>query len=293
MLILPKPAPDELAHGYWGRLHQLNLMASPNETLRALAAHFGSRSGSCRTILTLASAAGISAQAFVQGHTLIPATLAISTNSPGRIHGHGLEDGHNLLQPFQLAKSSAYFCPSCIEEQRQHTGMAYWKRVHQLPGIDWCPTHHETLLSDKSTAFRMRNPTVANALTIPTRGVTTSATTPAMERYAQIMAGFLLRHRRLAPGEGAKAIRPVAHARGFRIGNVESVAPYLSDVVLEYFPRWWLERLFPTLPTKARGKAFPAIDNTVYLGQSRPHCFALAMAMLFATSEEALAAWPE
>jgi hypothetical protein len=39
--------------------------------------------------------------------------------------------------------SSAYLrsCPVCIEEDINVFGSSYWHRIHQVPGVEVCPTH--------------------------------------------------------------------------------------------------------------------------------------------------------
>lgn len=38
------------------------------------------------------------------------------------------------------------FCPQCVSEMRSENGEAYWKRVHQIPGILVCPVHNAFLI---------------------------------------------------------------------------------------------------------------------------------------------------
>lgn len=37
------------------------------------------------------------------------------------------------------------WCPRCEEDDERHFGLAYWHRIHQLPGVMVCPDHGETL----------------------------------------------------------------------------------------------------------------------------------------------------
>ena len=37
-------------------------------------------------------------------------------------------------------------CPHCVEADRAQYGEAFWHRVHQLPGVCFCPHHQETML---------------------------------------------------------------------------------------------------------------------------------------------------
>jgi len=34
------------------------------------------------------------------------------------------------------------FCPCCIKDDREQFGECYWHRVHQLPGVEVCPSHN-------------------------------------------------------------------------------------------------------------------------------------------------------
>jgi len=39
------------------------------------------------------------------------------------------------------------FCPRCVQEDRKQFGECYWHRVHQIPGVEVCPTHNIYLRS--------------------------------------------------------------------------------------------------------------------------------------------------
>ena len=41
------------------------------------------------------------------------------------------------------------FCPSCIKEDTLTYGESYWHRLHQVPGVIFCPVHNEILLDSK------------------------------------------------------------------------------------------------------------------------------------------------
>ncbi|WP_414569510.1 TnsD family transposase [Nostoc sp. CCY 9925] len=45
------------------------------------------------------------------------------------------------------------FCPLCAEEDRKQFGETYWHRLHQLPGVEVCPTH-VVFLEDSTVAAR-------------------------------------------------------------------------------------------------------------------------------------------
>lgn len=50
------------------------------------------------------------------------------------------------------------FCPSCVDDDRQKFGEAYWHRIHQIAGVEVCP-HHMLFLELSSAPWRGRKST--------------------------------------------------------------------------------------------------------------------------------------
>ncbi len=44
------------------------------------------------------------------------------------------------------------FCLRCVDTDRSQYGEAFWHRVHQLPGVCFCPHHQETMLLNSSVS---------------------------------------------------------------------------------------------------------------------------------------------
>lgn len=38
------------------------------------------------------------------------------------------------------------YCPACVQSDRERFGETYWHRMHQMVGVDVCPTHHCRLI---------------------------------------------------------------------------------------------------------------------------------------------------
>jgi len=49
------------------------------------------------------------------------------------------------------------FCPRCVEEDRKQFSECYWHRVHQIPGIKFCPSHKMYLQACNISAEESRN----------------------------------------------------------------------------------------------------------------------------------------
>lgn len=291
MTILPTVMPDEFVLGYWGRIHILNLLGTPNQTVEALIEYFALPPSRIQRVEALALAAQTDTQSFVQKHTLIPAHGAITGDFAG-VH-HGNPKLYPLIKrSWKLAqKPGAYFCPQCAANQRAHWGFSYWQRSHQLRGVNWCSEHAESLLRCPERAFVNDTPSVNLAIDATPRAEPEKPYWPVLERYSEIMKTFLTRTVRAKIGDVAKTLRPVAVGKSINTGNNPELQ-LLSDNALGRLPGWWLEELFPSIHAKQPGISFPALDNTVMLRHAQPHAFALAMALVYESSGEALGTLP-
>lgn len=65
------------------------------------------------------------------------------------------------------------YCPGCITDERMRQGECYWHRMHQVPGVEVCPTHEVWLETSTVSAWDPRG----NQRMLPAEQVVT-ATTP-------------------------------------------------------------------------------------------------------------------
>ena len=51
---------------------------------------------------------------------------------------------YRRLLPIPKNKTIRYlrYCPVCVQDDRERFGETYWHRVHQMVGVDVCPSHH-------------------------------------------------------------------------------------------------------------------------------------------------------
>lgn len=291
MTILPTVMPDEFVLGYWGRVHILNFFGTPTQTVEALIDYFALQPSRTQRIEALALAANTDVQSFVQNHTLIPAHSAITFEFSGLPHGSPKFKAL-IKQWWQLTqKPGAYFCPQCAASQHARWGYAYWQRCHQLRGVSWCSKHGESLLRCPEKAFLNDTPCTNLATgTFPGAQLETTYW-PVLTRYSEIMHAFLTRTVRTRMRDVSKTLRLVAANKSINTGN-NPECQFLSDLALGLLPGWWLEETFPSINAKQPGTPFPALDNTVMVRHAQPHAFALAMALIYESSDEALANLP-
>lgn len=280
MLILPKPAKDEFALGYIGRLCHINLIQSKFEMMRAVLHHLGAHSQSGAYIMALAKVSDLPVVDFLHLHTLLAVITPKSREwkttwgiTGGWHRGIGADNN-----PLRLSRKLAYFCPDCLDQQRQNFGFPYWSRVHQMPGIYWCPWHNKELLCSNGLAMPRQLPSIHNAIP-PSLGNSKVVQLPILHRYGEIMMEFLMNPRRHPLAELAPRLRAKAMSVGFVAGQPSSESRYLSDSVFESFPEWWLKMEFWMVKTK--GFYFPPIDDVLIGKGSDCRAYALAIAILF------------
>lgn len=292
MTILPTVMPDEFVIGYWGRVHALNLRGTPNQTAEALIDYFALPPSRIQRVEALALAAKTDIQNFVQEHTLIPAHGAITFEFGGTHHGNPKFDAL-IKQSWKLGqKPGAYFCPQCAANQRARWGYSYWQRNHQLRGVNWCSEHGEPLMRCPESAFINGTPNVNLATEVTPRTEPEKPYWPVLERYSEIMHAFLKRTARADMRDVAKALRRVAAGKSINTGKHPEYQ-LLSDIAVGQLPGWWLEELFPSIHAKQPGTPFYPLDSTILRCHAQPHAFALAMALIYESSEEALASLPQ
>lgn len=94
---------------------------------------------------------GLTAQAFVERHTLYPYFKPFFQEERWREMYALLKDSSVPIRKIQLFSGILSvrsprapflrYCQECREEDMGRFGEAYWHRVHQLPGVIFCPSH--------------------------------------------------------------------------------------------------------------------------------------------------------
>lgn len=279
MPILPVPAEDEFAPGYLGRLAHLNLAASSDKILKVLLASYGFGGGGGR-LKTLAKAAGMTSTEFLRAHTLAPGIVCGADVIGGVIGGWqwmpGFPDQRN---PLKLMRRYAYFCEICLSEQRKKLGFGFWHRVHQLPGVYWCPWHKSPLLRCEGRLITGRLPSCS----LPLEGLPAPAYCaidhPVLNRYNDVIVDFLRSPRAIVEVELLFLLAKAAKKRGINTTMWASDEPFLSDIVFDCVPHWWLEDVLD-ISSKKSGHFCMEIDDAVVVSRVGTRVFALATAII-------------
>jgi hypothetical protein len=171
--------PDEVAEGHAGRMARLNGLPSA----RALAGVV--RRGTdlqeeeiAKTLLRLLAAADDStADEYCQRHSLYPyRRMVTSMDQKGFLESQRKQ----FLRPHLLAHNKPRFCQVCASSDFAAHGFSWYRRRHDIPGIDYCVVHggtlfevdgeqpfsrlpHETLGSEASALVRAKHENISTA----------------------------------------------------------------------------------------------------------------------------------
>lgn len=296
MALIPTPFKDEFSCGFLGRAVTWSECHSSAEFLAKLRRQLGlpeHRDSQHSTSSLLAQAAHIPLHQFIEKHTFLPLIRAVqSGNEEDSIRSNALQAGIIDAFGMRILQPIARQCPECIREDMQARGYTYWRRAPQLPGIYICPTHGSPLqeISQGKRAFEKSPSALAEGeCRFTAAELREIAECQALRRYYEILE-FLL-----------TAPKPVyvSHVRFFMRERIHELSlqnstggawTTLSAKALEELPRAWLFAEFPSLASRDPGQYFSPLD-AVTSWAVRPEIYALSLALLFTSTNQALDLW--
>ena len=159
----PKLYPGELLYSAIARYQIRSGNLSPKLTIEEL---FNSRtitatadlpSGLDNLVQNLSPLSSITVESLIQQHTLYPfyapflppkrarkIETSMKANYGGNIHTRTGIMASAITTPQYLR-----FCPDCLQDDLNKYGETYWHRLHQTPGVLFCPTHKISLQDSK------------------------------------------------------------------------------------------------------------------------------------------------
>lgn len=252
--------PDELYAGYVGRLMHLQLCFTQKELRQQLMEAYNGDPIEPDSIDTVARAAGKSRADFVQQHTIIPYVRMTSREPEPKDH-HRLSAKHmDLAIVGQRRGMRLRYCPECVSaDEKGHNGLSWWRRMHQIGGVDWCPQHRTVLRVARSLkAFEGLPGQIAIS---DSDSVTADSLSdwPVLDRYIAYMEGVMKRPK---PARHADVGQLIGHRLFLARSQCSDTRQYLlSDWVLPHVPRQWLYSHIPSFSKKREGEAFSGIDK--------------------------------
>jgi len=290
-MLIPKPMPDEVFKGFLTRICILNRVYSMRQLLIYLSPRktrplpFTKNTFSALRILS--DKTNLDLMQLVCSHTLIPYIQVFSVtkhewdfSNPRWLNTLSIVGTRPIL-------SHARYCPECVDEDLGFWGYTYWRRSHQLPGIEWCLKHQTCLITVPKIYFSKLPPSSTELLSPPNKYK--YAHHPVIEKYAQISIGLLDSRSSFIMNKIGMRLGDAARKSGFMV-SPKGKKKLLSDLALESIPFDWLVNLFPEFATKTPNMYLNYFDSVCQSRRSQmsTKVFALAAALLYPNADEGL-----
>lgn len=187
-MLIPEPFPDELAYGHVGRIGYLNGLPSIKSTEQELKQVVWLKEKNAPWLSYAAKACGYTEEDYATRHTISPLMTAVYRMPSDR---QWPPPGRRMLRRYgTLTKCrDGAFCPQCVKDDVRHYGVAYWHRIHCLPGLDWCVKHGLRLRQDeRPVCFKFSPERCHDGEGHPVA----KNNNPLITRYVSIMQSFLV-----------------------------------------------------------------------------------------------------
>lgn len=266
------PFPDECLRGYAFRLRSLNGIPSKSYI------------NILPETLTLT---GFSALELVRSHCHTAYRRFVSSKYAFKdISTHGDLQTNPLVCSASPPTREAYYCPKCIEDDKENYGISYWRRTHHLPGIKHCLNHKIPLYTTSINCMISRHPQNSGKaeLSMPAREYDDYIKCPAIIRFTKLSLAALHTKTSFHPSIMARVI-----TRKILEINPRSLTK-LCDLASNNFPKFWLDQNFSEIFRYSFHTAESVITLKNHSIMIRHYL--LALSILWDSPEEALnACW--
>lgn len=290
---IPPPYPDEHAIGWRGRIRFFNHHPQVKNTIAELKLLFDRhRSANAQTkttpqLFVLAHFSQMTPRDFAHRHSFLPFIRPFGPDIFAPANEHKRMERF-LRYSTQTGKTGFWFCTSCVNEDMESHRMPYWRRTHQLIGVDWCLKHRHKLTGISKNDALDRAPPIDDSqqkFLVPDGPVTLDEAEPIVQRYAFIAESFMAR---LAPLDIHKT--EILLKRQFFFLTHDHLNESNNIGRLEQkIPPSWLQTI-SRLRTKAQGNDILNFQKTFNHIQSPldTERYIVALALFFETADAAL-----
>lgn len=291
--VAPMPQEFALAHagrlaffncGPMGRWHRVEQISAFAESIRAGA-------GAQPMLGQLATISGMPLTEYARQHSLLPALRVADRGHTPELHGGS--ENPNVVRKIgtRLHTDRVQLCCQCVKDDLSHWSFSWFRRTHNIAGIEMCPVHGTPLhwvTGDDPLSCLPQHWVETDEIERVKFDPTSEVECRFQLRLHAIYEIFLERDRPFALPE----IHPALIARTNELdlsSSPRSSKPTISDYALEHAPRAWLQRHWPDICTKEKGKFLLALDrlNGAGITPGTGFAYATAFAILFDAAEDA------
>lgn len=295
MLIMPTPLPDELAQSNALRTAILNGFERTADVFQYLRGRHTDMQmhykGRLPIVALLAAELQQEPSEYARMHTMLCFRKAITAHLQHMSHGDITDEKIIRRLGLLFIRQNAYFCTRCVQEDLAFWGFSFWRRTHQLPGLDWCikhecplhkTSHHSTLTHLPEGLIKETQPENADS-------VEEALNNTYIRKYAELCCDLNDLKRPIERGPLIDSLRKRAKELNLKIERYDTKQS-ISSYAKQLLPASWLRKHYPKI---LLDKASEALDFNRTLGISHTPCktieYALAMTILFDDPTETLA----
>ncbi|WP_082524854.1 TniQ family protein [Pseudorhodoferax sp. Leaf274] len=281
--------PDELFLGYVGHIRAANFLLPRTRLIDRLGPLRGQREGSVRRSCEFSAVIdhlSLDPLEVVRRHTLVPLTKSVSWEQSEEPRPFG----QFVYYRFAMSAAPAgRVCRDCILEDELNGHPPYWRRLHQIAGVNWCGRHMRPLTSTLCNRRLSLGPVKAleDAIDLTREDVDPLMRAPVVTRYLDVVERLLaLLDRPLEAAKASWTLRRRAESLGIKLNGKQSLELLIRQVT----PGGWLSESFPDSVQRIPSES-SWIDRITYSHiRCRPETFALATALLWDDPGEAVEA---
>lgn len=268
-MLIPKALPDEFVRGYRGRIRHVNGMKNGKEVTNALR-HLKSSGeeaicGGERTAeLNLYAVANeMSTEEFASMHSMLPFTRAVVSEGNETPHGSPKSIKVTVSMGMHAPCKSAMHCTECVKEDRDFWGYAYFRRMHQLPGVHWCTKHSLPLVGELNwQAFDFEPGNTSKVLSTAMEKMKRFSDQPAaIQKYVEFATAYI-------DEPGVISIQHILSKIVQKMADLglNCTEDVVNGLIINNYPQDWLRTVIPT----TRG---PGVKHNLFVFDRilRPH----------------------
>lgn len=282
-MILLKPHDDEILAGHVGRMVIANNLKSSVELhAKLIGLAWADKGASISEVLS--KLLGVPFSSYLEKHTLLPFTRVVFKDEVEEDLANIARRGCRVSEKF--IKGIGYLCSNCVEEDLSKHGCSYWKRSHQLPGVDFCMLHSVSLTVIKNKDVFLFSPNHWSSKCVAD-DIKFNVSNSFINNYYEISSYFLSSGERVPLTQASNKIRMLAKELGLG-GFKKSKEMNLSAEVAHHAPTHWLENYFSELLHDEYICKKNYIDSVLRGNWASGMVYAMILSALFDSGHEAI-----
>lgn len=282
-MIRVSPMPGEIAEGHLSRIRIVNGISSRKRLIDLLRAQ--SSDPSAPVLHLLAAFSGMDSTTYAIRHSMVPVLRVASREEAPALHGSPEGASYSRRLGMLAPTLGSRICARCIAQSLAEQGFSWFRREHQLLGVDICPIHGCGLQVIHGGDAFSETPEIREVRdelkSVQWDSVDKEGGDSFVGRFVSLSCSYLNRDAPLPARALHAELSRRARLAGLRTSD-SGHRPLLSDAILERAPKGWLQAHFPMLVAKLPSKKYYPIDSL--LMPSSPagsgDAYALAIAAL-------------